>query len=551
MIKEEVMSTTKTTKKTSSAKKAVKPAAPAEEKIEAKEVPVQEAPAKEEAAVVNVAPVEVVAEQEEPEAAPAPEITVAPKKKILFVASEAAPFIATGGLAEVIGSLSKALAKSDAYDVRVIIPLYQDIKKEYRKDFRFIGNILVPLSWRNQYCGIFEYEANNVKFYFVDNEYYFKRPGCYGYYDDGERFAFFCRSVMEILSFIGFYPDILHCHDWQAALAALYLKTIYCFRPEYQFIRAVFTIHNIEYQGKYSLDILEDLFGISNRFRYLVEYDRCINLMKGAIECCERFSTVSPTYAGEIKDPYYSHGLDPIIRRNEFKLCGILNGIDPDYYNPATDKSLFANYDADNVAPKAVCKEELQRMLNLPVKPETPIIAMITRLVSHKGLDLVKEVIEQVLRQDVQFVLLGTGDSTYENYFSDLARRYQGKVVSIISFNSDLSRKIYAGADLFLMPSKSEPCGLSQMIASRYGTVAIVRETGGLRDSITPYGAGGNGFTFRDYNAYDMLYVINEAIGVYHNKDEWKALQQKAMRTDFSWAKSATYYEGLYLGMLK
>ena len=540
------MSTAKTTKKTT--KKTVKPA-PAEEVVKT-EAPAEIAETPE-AAVVNVPAVEVVAQQDEIAETPAPEITVVPKKKILFVASEAAPFIATGGLAEVIGSLSKALAKSDAYDVRVIIPLYQDIKKEYRKDFKFIGNIFVPLSWRNQYCGIFEYEANNVKFYFVDNEYYFKRPGCYGYYDDGERFAFFCRGVMEILSFIGFYPDILHCHDWQAALAALYLKTIYCFRPEYQFIRAVFTIHNIEYQGKYSLDILEDLFGISNRFRYLVEYDRCINLMKGAIECCERFSTVSPTYAGEIKDPYYSHGLDPIIRRNEFKLCGILNGIDPDYYNPATDKSLFANYDAENIAPKAICKEELQRMLNLPVKPDTPVIAMITRLVAHKGLDLVKEVIEQVLRQDVQFVLLGTGDSAYENYFSDLARRYQGKVVSIISFNSDLSRKIYAGADLFLMPSKSEPCGLSQMIASRYGTVAIVRETGGLRDSITPYGAGGNGFTFHDYNAYDMLYVINEAIGVYHNKEEWTALRKKAMQTDFSWAKSATYYEGLYLGMLK
>ena len=540
------MSTPKTTtKKTTktAAKKTVKSAP--ETKTE--EVAVPEA----DAAVVNVPAVEAVAQQETAEAAPAPEITVVPKKKILFVASEAAPFIATGGLAEVIGSLSKALARSDAYDVRVIIPLYQDIKKEYRKDFKFIGNIFVPLSWRNQYCGIFEYEADNVKYYFVDNEYYFKRPGCYGYYDDGERFAFFCRGVMEILSFIGFYPDILHCHDWQAALAALYLKTIYCFRPEYQFIRAVFTIHNIEYQGKYSLDILEDLFGISNRFRYLVEYDRCINLMKGAIECCERFSTVSPTYAGEIKDPYYSHGLDPIIRRNEFKLCGILNGIDTDYYNPATDKSLFANYDKENMAPKAICKEELQRMLNLPVKPDTPIIAMITRLVAHKGLDLVKEVIEQVLRQDVQFVLLGTGDSTYENYFSDLARRYQGKVVSIISFNSDLSRKIYAGADLFLMPSKSEPCGLSQMIASRYGTIAIVRETGGLRDSITPYGAGGNGFTFHDYNAYDMLYVINEAIGVYHNEVEWKALPQKALDTDFSWAKSASYYEGLYLGMLK
>lgn len=533
--------TNSTAKKPAARKTATKKTAPAS---------VEEV--KEQTAVSAVTPVEEVVKPAEAPAAEAPaEIEVAPKKKIMFVASEAAPFIATGGLAEVIGSLSKALAKSDAYDVRVIIPLYSDIKKEYRKDFRFIGNIFVPLSWRNQYCGIFQYEANNVTFYFVDNEYYFKRPGCYGYYDDGERFAFFSRSVMEILSFINFYPDILHCHDWQAALAALYLKTIYCFRPEYQFIKAVFTIHNIEYQGKYSMDILEDLFGISYRFKYLVEFDRCINLMKGAIECCERFSTVSPTYAGEIKDPYYSHGLDPIIRRNEFKLCGILNGIDPDYYNPATDKSLFANYDSEDFSAKAICKEELQRMLNLPVKPETPIIAMITRLVAHKGLDLVKEVIEQVLRQDVQFVLLGTGDSVYENYFSDLARRYPGKVVSIISFNADLSRKIYSGADLFLMPSKSEPCGLSQMISSRYGTIAIVRETGGLKDSITPYGAGGNGFTFHDYNAYDMLYVINEAIGVYYNKEEWKKLIKKAMDTDFTWAKSATYYEGLYLGMMK
>ncbi len=500
----------------------------------------------------NKAPVEVV--ETAPiveEAARVEEITVVPKKKILFVASEAAPFIATGGLAEVIGSLSKSLASKEEYDVRVVCPLYQDIKKEYRKEFRFVGNIFVPLSWRNQYCGIFEYVKDNVTFYFLDNEYYFKRPGCYGYYDDGERFAFFSRSVMEILPFLNFYPDILHCHDWQAALAALYLKTIYCFRPEYQYIKAVFTIHNIEYQGKYSLDILEDLFGIPNQYQYLVEFDRCINLMKGAIECCERFSTVSPTYAGEIKDPYYSHGLDSIIRRNEFKLCGILNGIDPDYYNPATDKSLFANYDADDISNKAICKAELQKMLNLPVKPETPVIAMITRLVSHKGLDLVKEVIEQALRNDIQFVLLGTGDSMYENYFADLGRRYQGKVASIISFNADLSRKIYSGSDIFLMPSKSEPCGLSQMISSRYGSIAIVRETGGLRDSITPYGAGGNGFTFHDYNAYDMLYVMNEAINVYRNREEWTKLVKKAMNTDFTWAKSAKYYEGLYLGMLK
>lgn len=548
------------TKKTSAKKVVVKAkkAAPVRQDTEEKAVAAPAEAVKTEPALAAApAPaeekpeVEVVEQTEEVKAAEPAEIVVVPKKKILFVASEAAPFIATGGLAEVVGSLSKALARNEALDVRVVIPLYQDVKKEYRKDFRFLGNIFVPLSWRNQYCGIFEYVMDGVTYYFIDNEYYFKRPGCYGYYDDGERFAFFSRSVMEILPFLNFYPDILHCHDWQAALAAIYLKTIYCFRPEYQFIRSFFTIHNIEYQGKYSLDILEDLFGISNRWRYLLECDHCINLMKAAIECSERFSTVSPTYAGEIKDPYYSHGLDGIVRRNEFKLCGILNGIDPDYYNPATDRALFANYSAEDLSNKAICKEELQHMLNLPVKPNTPIIAMITRLVSHKGLDLVREVIEQVLRNDVQFVLLGTGDSIYENYFSDLARRYQGKVAAIISFNSDLSRKIYSGADLFLMPSKSEPCGLSQMIASRYGTVAIVRETGGLRDSITPYGAGGNGFTFHDYNAYDMLYVINEAIGVYYNRDEWIKLVKKAMNTDFSWARSAKDYENVYYGMLK
>lgn len=548
------------TKKTSAKKVVVKAkkTAPVRQDTEekavaapAEAVKAEPAPAAAPAPAEEKPEVEVVEQTEEVKAAEPAEIVVVPKKKILFVASEAAPFIATGGLAEVVGSLSKALARNEALDVRVVIPLYQDVKKEYRKDFRFLGNIFVPLSWRNQYCGIFEYVMDGVTYYFIDNEYYFKRPGCYGYYDDGERFAFFSRSVMEILPFLNFYPDILHCHDWQAALAAIYLKTIYCFRPEYQFIRSFFTIHNIEYQGKYSLDILEDLFGISNRWRYLLECDHCINLMKAAIECSERFSTVSPTYAGEIKDPYYSHGLDGIVRRNEFKLCGILNGIDPDYYNPATDRALFANYSAEDLSNKAICKEELQHMLNLPVKPNTPIIAMITRLVSHKGLDLVREVIEQVLRNDVQFVLLGTGDSIYENYFSDLARRYQGKVAAIISFNSDLSRKIYSGADLFLMPSKSEPCGLSQMIASRYGTVAIVRETGGLRDSITPYGAGGNGFTFHDYNAYDMLYVINEAIGVYYNRDEWIKLVKKAMNTDFSWARSAKDYENVYYGMLK
>jgi starch synthase len=470
------------------------------------------------------------------------------KKKILFVASEATPFIVTGGLAEVIGSLSKSLASTGKFDVRVVIPLYSDIKKEYRDKFTYLGNLYVPLAWRNQYCGIFSYEKDGVIFYFLDNEFYFKRPGCYGYFDDGERFAFFSRAVLEIMPFLNFYPDVMHCHDWQSALAAIYLKTNYCFRPEYQYIRALFTIHNIEYQGQYSLDILSSLFDIYGSYRYLVEYNNSINLMKGAIECCERFSTVSPRYAQEIKDPYYAHGLDPIIRKNEFKLVGILNGIDDQGYNCELDTHLFANFNASDFTNKAVCKAELQKMLNLPVKPDTPIISMISRLVSHKGLDLVTNVIEEVLQDDVQVVILGTGDSHYEGFFADLARRYPDKMSANIVFNNDLSRKIYSGSDIFLMPSKSEPCGLSQMIACRYATIPIVRETGGLYDSIKPKQ---NGYTFANYNAHDMLYVIREAVSDYKNKEEWTKLMQRAVTTDFSWKHSATEYEALYMDMLK
>ncbi len=470
---------------------------------------------------------------------------VTEKRKILFVASEARPFIATGGLADVIGSLPQALAKDPTYDIRVVLPLYSEIKPEWRRKMSFLGNIYVPLSWRNQYCGIFTCVQDGVTFYFIDNEYYFKRPNCYGYYDDGERFAYFSRSVMEILPFIDFYPDVLHCHDWQAALAAIYLKTEYNTRPEYKFIRALFTIHNIEYQGKFSMDILGDLFGIAQEDASLLEYQGCINLMKGAIECCERFSTVSPTYAKEIKTAQYAHGLQDIIAKNESKLTGILNGIDVCSYDPSTDGALFKNYDAENLDGKSVCKKELQKMLGLPEK-DVPVIAMISRLVSHKGLDLVKAVAEDILHEDVQFVLLGTGESSYENYFKDLANRYEGKVSANIAFNGDLSRKIYSGADIFLMPSVSEPCGLSQMIASRYATVPVVRETGGLYDSIKPYGAGGNGFTFASCNPYDMLYVIHEALDTYKNTEAWKDLMKKAATTDFSWQRSAEEYKKLY-----
>ena len=353
------------------------------------------------------------------------------------------------------------------------------------------------------------------------------------------------------MGFVDFFPDVMHCHDWQAATALLYLKTEYCHYVNYQYIKALFTIHNIEYQGKYSLNLLQDLFGISDSYVNYVEYQGAINLMKGAIELSDRFSTVSPTYANEIKYEYFAHGLDPIIRRNEGKLCGILNGIDTDYYNPATDSALFANYSAEDLAPKSVCKAELQKLLNLPVKADTPVVAMISRLVSHKGLDLVTRVMEEALQSNMQLVVLGTGEGEYEHYFTELANKYPGKVAAQITFNPDLSRKIYSGADMFLMPSKSEPCGLSQMIASRYGTVAIVRETGGLKDSITPYGAGGNGFTFASYNAHDMLYVLKEALKVYSNKKEWSKLVFKAATTDFSWNKSANDYEHLYKSMLK
>lgn len=470
------------------------------------------------------------------------------KKKILFVASESTPFIATGGLAEVVGSLSTALAASGKFDVRVVIPLYSDIKKEYRDKFTYLGNLYVHLAWRNQYCGIFSYEKDGVTFYFIDNEFYFKRPGCYGYLDDGERFAFFSRSVLEIMPFVNFYPDVMHCHDWQAALSAIYLKTNYCFREEYQYIRALFTIHNIEYQGQYSLDLLCDLFDIYGEYRHLVEYNNSINLMKGAIECCERFSTVSPKYAQEIKDPYFAHGLDGIVRNNEFKLTGILNGIDDLSYNCKLDKHLFANFSPEDFSNKAVCKRELQKMLNLPQRSDVPVISMISRLVSHKGLDLVTNVIEELLQDDIQIVILGTGDAHFEGFFKDLANRYPEKLSANIVFNGDLSRKIYSGSDIFLMPSKSEPCGLSQMIACRYGTIPIVRETGGLYDSIKPLY---NGYTFSNYNAHDMMYVIRQAVSDYKNKDEWSKLMYRAATTDFSWSHSAKEYEALYFEMLK
>lgn len=479
---------------------------------------------------------------------------VTPVKSVLFVASEANPYLGSGGLADVIGSLPKTLAANGKYDVRVVMPLYGDTSDKYRSQMRFLMNFNVPLAWRNQYCGVFSLKADGVTFYFIDNEYYFKRSGLYGFYDDGERFAYFSKAALEMMVHLDYYPEILHCHDWQTALSVVYLKTLYANRYGYDHIKALFTIHNIEYQGKYGYDCLGDLFGLPESVKPALDYDGCLNLMKGAIQFSDRFSTVSRMYANEIKNPFFAHGLQYAICENEFKLTGILNGIDETVYNPETDEKLFRNYSADDTRGKGVCKKELQKMLGLPEKDDAPLISIISRLVPAKGLDLVKCVIEELLAENVQVVILGKGEGDYEDYFRMLADRYSGKCRAIIAYNKDLASKIYSASDIFLMPSKQEPCGLSQMIACRYGAVPVVRATGGLFDSISPYNNdmrnGGNGFVFGNYNAHEMLYVIKDAVYTFGNKDEWRGIMKRAMTTDFSWKKSSGEYEKLYDNML-
>lgn len=469
--------------------------------------------------------------------------------KVLFAASEALPFASTGGLADVIGSLPAFLV-SRGVDARVIIPLYSSIDAKYRETFEFLGSITVQLSWRKQYCGIFRTVRDGVIYYFIDNEYYFRRMSMYGSFDDGERYAFFSRAILDIMPFIEFYPDILHTNDWQSALAVIYLKRKYYSFDNYNKIISVHTIHNIDYQGIYNLNDLGDIFDLESSDIGIVEYDGSINLTKGAIVCCDHLTTVSPRYSDEIQTETFSSGLHHIIISKRDKVSGILNGIDTVYYNPASDPALFKPFGSDALDIKAENKIALQRELELPEKEDTPMVAMISRLTAHKGLDLVTCVIEEALRNDIQFVLLGTGDLEYENYFIHLADDYPDKVKAVIKFDKTLSKRIYAAADIFLMPSRSEPCGLAQMIASRYGTVPLVRETGGLYDSIKYYDIDtekGNGFTFTNFNAHDMLYTIWHAIGIYtHEKEKWNTLVRKIMNIDFSWGVSADEYIKLY-----
>ena len=473
--------------------------------------------------------------------------------KVLYAASEALPFKSSGGLAEVAGSLPKALRRRFV-GARVVMPLYDSIAQELKDSMKFLSNIVVPVAWRRQYCGIFEARANNVIYYLIDNQYYFKRGSqLYGHYDDAERFAFFSRAVLEILPHLGDYkPDVIHCNDWQTALVPVYQTTLYGQNEYYQGIKTVFTIHNIEYQGKYSMDLLQDVFGLSPHHASLVEHDGCVNLMKGAVECADAVTTVSPTYAAEILTPYYAHGLDSILGKRGYKLTGILNGIDAESYNPATDPDIPAHFSADSLSGKAICKAALQKALGLEQNAGAPLIGIVSRLATHKGIDLIMAKLDELLASsNAQLALLGSGEHTYENYFRGLAARFPGRAGVRIDFIPALARLIYAGSDLFLMPSKSEPCGLSQMIALRYGSIPVVRETGGLKDTIQDSGLGtGNGFSFHDYNADELLRTLHRALQGYRDKDGWRVLVKRAMACDDSWGNSANEYIKLYKSLV-
>lgn len=470
--------------------------------------------------------------------------------KILFVGAEAVPYISTGGLGDVLGSLPQALAKKKNVDVRVVLPLYKKTKEKFGNQLEFVDKTTVALSWRNQYCGIYKIENKGVIYYFIDNEYYFKRDSVYGDFDDAERFAFFSKAVLDIMPVIDFYPDIMNANDWQSAMSVIYLKRKYYLKPYYRDIKTVYTIHNIDYQGMYSMAILGDVFGLDGfGDKEVVEYNGCINLTKGALVCTDRISTVSQRYADEIKTEFYASGLHYVLNLYSHKLSGIVNGIDIDYYNPEKDEVIASKYSSKDLSGKAKCKAILQEMCGLEQNPKIPVVAMISRLASHKGFDLVKFILPEMLNLGIQFVLLGTGETELEEYFKTIQYRYPDKVKIFLEFNKDLSKKIYAGSDIFLMPSKSEPCGLSQMISSRYGSIPVVRETGGLYDTIKPYNIyneAGNGFTFANYNAHEMKDAVERAVDLFADREKWEKLTKKVMDVDFSWDASADKYMKLY-----
>lgn len=474
--------------------------------------------------------------------------------KILFAASECVPFVKTGGLADVVGALPKEIRKSGA-DVRVILPLYQQIDKKWRDQMEHVVFFYINLGWRRQYVGIEKLTYENITFYFVDNKQYFQRSYVYGLGgDEGERYTYFCRAVLEALPQMGFIPDVLNCHDWQTGLIPILLNAQFKHLEPYKNIKTVFTIHNLQYQGVFSIAEIEELVALGE-WAYTsdnLEFYGMCSFMKGGIVASDRITTVSPTYANEIKTAYYGERLDGLLRARAEHLVGILNGIDTEDYDPAHDPALFQNYSADHFAAgKAANKAGLQKELGLEPDPDVPLIGMVGRLSGQKGLDLVERVLSEIMETGAQLVVLGMGENKYVDLFSWAQWKYAGRVAACFQMNHDLARKIYAGADMFLMPSMFEPCGLSQLISLRYGTLPIVRETGGLRDTVLAYNeftGAGNGFTFLNYNAHDMLHVIERAVSLFREKksDVWDVLVSRAMAGQYGWDQSARQYIDLY-----
>jgi len=474
--------------------------------------------------------------------------------RILFVVSECVPFVKSGGLADVAGALPKELKRLGT-DIRVILPKYGFIPEEYRSRMRKIAQLVVRVGWRRQYCGIETLEHEGVTYYFVDNEYYFKRDSLYGHYDDGERFSYFCRAVLDSLPAISFAPDIIHCHDWHTGMIPFLLREEYKKNSFYANIQTIFTIHNLQFQGIFPKEILGDLLNLSDEYFTIdhLEFYGNVSFMKGALVSADIITTVSPTYKEEIKTEYYGERLDGLLRARDNGLVGILNGIDDEIYNPRKDPYIALTYDQHTIARKEINKRALQRYFGLSTSEEVPLVAMVTRLTKQKGLDLVKCVFREILAENVQFIVLGTGDLEFEHFFSEMAATYPDRVKVFIGFNEELAHKIYAGADLFLMPSKFEPCGLGQLIALRYGAIPIVRETGGLNDTVQSYNeftGEGNGFSFTNFNAHDMLYTIRRAIEFYNRKEIWENLVKEAMSRDYSWAQSAFKYNQLYAELM-
>ena len=470
---------------------------------------------------------------------------------ILYVTGEAAPFCKTGGLADVSGSLPVALAARGQH-VAVILPLYDTISRQWRHQMTFRRYIYVDLAWRHEYCGLFSLKHRGVTWYFVDNEHYFARGRLYGERDDGERFGFFSRAVMELLPLLDEMPDVIHCNDWQTALVPVYRQDLAGRWDALSGIRTVFTIHNIEYQGKFGPETVDDLFGLHRGWYEggTLQMDGCLNLMKGAMLCADAVTTVSPTYARQLHLSAYAEGMESVVQRCGEKFSGIVNGIDISVFDPATDPDLPAHDSVKNSRGKASCKKALQEELGLQVQSDVPLISVVSRLVGHKGIDLICESLDTIMQTGCQLVVQGSGEKQYEDFFRYAENRYKGRLCAYIGYNEDLAHRIYAGSDLFLMPSRSEPCGLSQMIAMRYGAVPIVRQTGGLADTVRSCQAGqedGNGFVFADYSAFDMQYVISQAVDLYRSDlHGFRRVQKRGMTDDFSWNVSAGAYERLY-----